>query len=220
MSALPFEAVLFDCDGVLVDSEPITLRVMTDSLNELGLNMTFEKTVARFIGKTLDKEIPTIEREIGRPVPSDWLLRFRQARNIALENEIQLVPGIIDTLNQLDAKGIPYAVASGADSAKMQITLGKTGLLARFSHALVGSDMVAATKPAPDVYLLAAKMLKVDPKRCLVVDDTQTGVRAGVASGATVFGFSSFTDPQALLDAGADAVFKRMEKLPQLIGLG
>lgn len=217
--SFPFEAVLFDCDGVLVDSEPITLRVMTASLNAVGLNLSYEQTLVRFLGKSLPEEVPAIEAELGKKLPADFIARFRQDRNVALEREIVAVPGIVELLGLLTRKKIPFAVASGADCAKMQITLGKTGLLPSFERAMVGSDMVAHTKPAPDVYLKAAQILGADPKRCLVIDDTPTGVRAGVAAGATVMGYCTFTAPQLLIEAGASAVFADMAKLPGLLGL-
>jgi HAD superfamily hydrolase (TIGR01509 family) len=217
--SFPFEAILFDCDGVLVDSEPITLRVMTASLNAVGLHLSYEQTLARFLGKSLPEEIPAIEAEIGKKLPTDFIARFRQDRNVALEREIVAVPGIHELLANLTSQKIPFAVASGADCAKMQITLGKTGLLPSFERAMVGSDMVAHTKPAPDVYLKAAQILGVDPTRCLVIDDTPTGTRAGVAAGAVVMGYCAFTAPQLLLDAGASAVFADMVMLPKLLGL-
>jgi HAD superfamily hydrolase (TIGR01509 family) len=214
-----FAAVLFDCDGVLVDSEPITLRVMTAALNEIGLKLNYEQTVARFMGKALPEELPAIEAELGYAVPKDFIATFRAQRNIALERDIVSVHGAHALVQQLKAAQIAYAVASGADCVKMRITLGKTGLLGDFEHALVGSDMVAHTKPAPDVYLLAASMLGVNPRDCLVIDDTPTGIRAGVAAGATAIGYANFTDPRALLAAGASAVIHRMQDLPAIIGL-
>lgn len=214
-----FSAILFDCDGVLVDSELITLRVMSDWLNHIGLKITFEQTIARFLGKALQEEIPAIESELGRAVPEDFISGFRERRNLALAQDIVAIKGVREVIDQLKELGIPYAVASGADRVKMGITLGKTNLLSDFEHALVGSDMVEHTKPAPDVYLKAAQLLGVDPKHCLVIDDTPTGTQAGVAAGATVLGFCAFTDPKLLLDAGASAVFNSMAELPKLLGL-
>ena len=218
-AARPFDAILFDCDGVLVDSEPITLKVMTASLNAVGLPLSYPQVVQRFLGKSLPEEIPAIEAELGRPLPSDFIARFRADRNVALERDIVAIPGILDLLVRLQSLGIAFAVASGADCAKMQITLGKTGLLTFFDGAMVGSDMVPHTKPAPDVYLKAADILNVDPRRCIVIEDTPTGTRAGLAAGATVYGFTRFTDVHLLVAAGARSVFNDMSELPELLGL-
>jgi HAD superfamily hydrolase (TIGR01509 family) len=219
LTSCHFDAVLFDCDGVLVDSEPITLRVMTQHLNRIGLNITYEQTIARFLGKALPEELPAIEAQIGKSAPATFIADFRHDRNLALEKDITAVHGAYDLVQLLKARGIPYAVASGADRVKMGITLGKTGLLADFEHALVGSDSVKHTKPAPDVYLKAAEILGVNPKRCLVIDDTPTGVSAGVAAGAFVLGYAAFTDPKHLLHAGARAVVSRMSDIAHLIGI-
>lgn len=218
-AARPFDAVLFDCDGVLVDSEPITLKVMTASLNAAGLPLSYEQVVQRFLGKSLPEEIPAIEAELGRALPTDFIARFRADRNIALERDIVAIPGVLAFIARLQSLGIPFAVASGADCAKMQITLGNTGLLTFFDGAMIGSDMVAHTKPAPDVYLKAAHLLNVDPRRCVVIEDTPTGTRAGLAAGATVYGFTRFTDPQLLVAAGVSGVFSDMAELPELLGL-
>ena len=214
-----FDAVLFDCDGVLVDSEPITLRVMTASLNAVGLNLTLDQVFAQYIGKSLPEELPSIEAALGKPLPADFIARFRDDRNVALAQEITAIPGVIDLVSRLHLLDLPFAVASGADCAKMEITLGKTGLLPFFKDRIVGSDMVAHTKPAPDVYLKAAQILNVDPRRCLVIEDTPTGTKAGIAAGATVFGFTRFTQAQLLLDAGVSRVFSQMEDLAPMMGI-
>jgi HAD superfamily hydrolase (TIGR01509 family) len=214
----PFQAVLFDCDGVLVDSEPITLKVMTEHLNRVGLKISYEETIARFLGKALPEEIPAIEAEIGHAVPQHFIEAFRADRNIALESQIVAVPGIHQLIASLQSHQLPFAVASGADRTKMGITLGKTGLLAHFEHAMVGSDSVTHTKPAPDVYLKAAHILGVDPKACLVLDDTPTGVRAGVAAGATVVGYAAFTQASQLFQAGAHAVIHSLPELTRFLG--
>lgn len=231
-------AVVFDCDGVLVDSEPITNRVLTAMLNELGLGFTVEQTMRTFMGKALRDELEIIERLAGRALPPDWYAGFVVRRDAALAREVKAVPGIEDVLDALAAAGVPHAVASGADRAKMRLTLGTTGLLGRFESEaarivasspgargphvvpgsrLFGADMVERAKPAPDVYLLAARAIGADPARCAVIEDTPTGTAAGVAAGATVLGYCAHTDPRALLAAGAAAVFDDMRRLPSLI---
>ncbi|HMS80847.1 MAG TPA: HAD-IA family hydrolase [Burkholderiaceae bacterium] len=232
------DAVVFDCDGVLVDSEPITLGVLTAMLNELGLAFTVEQTTRTFMGKALREELEIIERLAGRPVPAGWYDGFTVRRDVALARDVKAVPGIGHVLDALDAAGLPFAVASGASRSKMRVTLGATGLIGRFEtdaarivassagargphvvpgSRLFGADMVERAKPAPDVYLLAARALGVDPARCAVVEDTPTGTAAGVAAGATVLGYCAHTDPRDLLAAGAAAGFDDMHHLPVLL---
>jgi len=231
------DALILDCDGVLVDSEPITNRVLTEMLHELGLSFTLEQTLRTFMGRSLRVELSIIEALIGRPLPAGWYAGFAQRRDTALAREVRAVPGVAEVIDALAASGLPHAVASGADRAKMRVTLGATGLLRRFetdaaqaiAHApgyateappgsrLFGADMVEQPKPAPDVYLLAARSLGVAPARCVVVEDTPTGTTAGVAAGMTVLGFCAHTEPRDLLAAGASAVFDDMRRLPALI---
>ena len=232
-----FDAVVFDCDGVLVDSEPITNRVLADMLGELGLRFSVEQTMRTFMGKALRDELAIIEGLSGRPLPPDWYAGFVVRRDAALAREVRAVPGVEDLLDALREQRVPVAVASGADRAKMRLTLGTTGLLGRFetpaaraiAHApgraaaplpgsvLFGADLVERAKPAPDVYLLAARTLGVAPARCAVVEDTPTGTAAGVAAGMTVLGYCAHTDPRALLAAGACAVFDDMRRAAALL---
>jgi beta-phosphoglucomutase-like phosphatase (HAD superfamily) len=238
------DGVLFDCDGVIVDSEPITNGVLTAMLNELGLGFTLEQTMRTFMGKALRDELDIIERLAGRRLPPDWYAGFAARRDEALAREVRAVPGVEGVLDALEAAGVPHAVASGADRAKMRVTLGATGLLDRFETGqarlialarpavspgsgpfpppvpgsrLFGADMVERAKPSPDVYLLAARALGLDAARCAVIEDTPTGTAAGVAAGATVLGYCAHTDPRALLAAGASAVFDDMRRLAALL---
>ena len=211
-----FAAVLFDCDGVLVDSEPVTNAVLAQMLAELGARLSLEETMRRFVGKAVREELETIERLTGRPVPEGWYAQFVQRRDAALALEAPEVPGVAGVLAHLREARVPHAVASGADRGKMRITLGRNRLLEHLEPHVYGADQVERSKPHPDVDLLAASGLGVDPRRCLVVEDTPTGTRAGVAAGATVFGYCARSDPRALLDAGAAMVFDDMQRLLRL----
>ncbi len=208
-----FAAVLFDCDGVLVDSEPVTNAVLARMIGELGARLTLEETMRHFVGKAVREELETIERLTGRPVPEGWYAQFVQRRDAALALEAPEVPGVAGVLAHLREAGVPHAVASGADRGKMRITLGRNRLLEHLEPHVYGADQVERSKPHPDVYLLAARGLGVDPRHCLVVEDTPTGTLAGVAAGATVFGYCARSDPRALLRAGAAMVFDDMQRL-------
>ncbi len=213
------EAVIFDCDGVLVDSEPITCGVLTEMLVELGLDFDLERTIRTFMGKSVKDEIIAIEAMIGRRLEDDWHPQFCRRRDEALAVRVREVVGVRAVVERLAGLGIPFAVASGADCAKMRLTLGTCGLLPHFSARMFGSDMVARAKPAPDVYLLAMKTLGVDPKRTVIIEDTPTGTRAGVAAGAVVYGLTTLNAAATLMEAGASLTFEHMDQLPELLRL-
>jgi HAD superfamily hydrolase (TIGR01509 family) len=211
-----FDCIIFDCDGVLVDSEKSTNEVLRDMVNALGgQQLTLEEAMATFMGRSVNDCLPTIEKIGGKKASDDFYEEFLRRRDDALRLHVTAIPHIADVLTQLQ---LPFAVASGAETAKMHLTLGKTNLLHHFGPGrMFGKDMVAKSKPAPDVYLLAAKTMGIDPTRCAVVEDTASGTTAGVAAGMTVFGFCLHNAPEPLLQAGAAAVFNDMRRLPMLV---
>ncbi|MFC4277498.1 HAD family hydrolase [Achromobacter aloeverae] len=222
MPDFPFHAVLFDCDGVLVDSEPITNRILTAMLGEMGWRLTLEETLRIFLGKTVLDEAPRIQAETGHLIDAAWIERFRARRNAALEAELLPVPGAPEAVRAVHAAvDGRIAVASGADRYKLHLQLTKIGLQDCFGEHVVSGQEQARNKPWPDVYLAAARTLDVDPARCAVVEDSVTGARAGVAAGATVFGYSpggpGHSDAQALLDAGVAQVLRDMRELPSVL---
>lgn len=222
MTVLRFDAVLFDCDGVLVDSEPITARVLAAMLGELGWPLTPEDALRTFVGKTVSDEAPLIQARTGYAITPDWLDQFRARRNRELETDVQAIDGApqaVRALHQLlDGR---IAVASGADFPKIELQLRKIGLYEYFVGRYFSGQALANNKPAPDVYRAAAQALGVDPQRCAVIEDTVTGATAGVAAGATVFGYSpggpGHDSTQALLQAGVAHVFHDMHDLPGLL---
>ena len=219
---LKFDAVLFDCDGVLVDSEPITNGVLRDMLEELGWKLTAAECMRLFIGKAVKDERALIEAHTGRPLTDDWLALFRQRRNERLERHLTAIDGALDAVAAVHAAcGGRIACASGADRLKVELQLDKCGLMRWFRGRIFSGHELPRSKPAPDVYLAAAAALGVDPRRCAVVEDTVTGATAGAAAGATVFGYSppeaGHDAPAALRAAGAVHVFTRMRELPALL---
>jgi HAD superfamily hydrolase (TIGR01509 family) len=212
-----FDLVAFDCDGVLVDSEPVTCGVLTQMLNELGWMLSLDEAMALFVGRAVREVLPHHSGKLAAPVPADFYEQFVLRRNAALEMEIAPVRNIHAAVETLAAREMPFCVASGADRAKMHITLGKTGLLRWFEGKMFSGHEVPRTKPAPDVYLHAAKTMGVEPSRCVVVEDTPAGVTAGVAAGMTVFGYAERMDSKLLLAAGAALVFDDMAELPELV---
>ncbi|MBX3655051.1 MAG: HAD family phosphatase [Ramlibacter sp.] len=219
---LPFEAVLFDCDGVLVDSEPITNGVLRDMLEELGWKLSAAECMRLFIGKAVKDEATMIEAHTGRPLTEDWLARFRERRNESLLRDVQPVTHAVAAVARLHtAYQGRLACASGADRFKVELQLDKCGLMPYFSGRVFSGHELPRSKPAPDVYLAAAAALGVEAARCAVVEDTVTGVTAGVAAGATVFGYSppgaGHDAPAALRRAGARHIFTDMAQLPGLL---
>lgn len=219
---MKFDAVLFDCDGVLVDSEAITNGVLRDMLEELGWKLSAAECMRIFIGKALKDEAAIIEAHTGQPLSEAWLVRFRERRNERLVREVKAVRGAVEAVAALHAalQG-RIACASGADRPKVEMQLLKCGLMPYFEGRIFSGHDLPRSKPAPDVYLAAAESVGVPPSRCLVVEDTITGVTAGIAAGATVFGYSppeaGHDAPQALRQAGATTIFTHMEDLPSLV---
>jgi HAD superfamily hydrolase (TIGR01509 family) len=206
--------VLFDCDGVLVDSESITCGVLRDMLQDLGWTLTLQECMDIFIGKMVADERERIEAETGKPFTQDWLVAFRQRRNDTLDARIEAIPNVHAAVQHLHAvTGGRIACASGADRPKIELMLARVGLLPHFEGRIFSGHEMPRSKPFPDVYLAAAAHLGVAPKRCAVVEDTTVGVRAGVAAGATVFAYAPLGDGQALLDVGAHTVFRDMAEL-------
>ncbi|KQT09294.1 HAD family hydrolase [Ramlibacter sp. Leaf400] len=217
-----YEAVLFDCDGVLVDSEPITIGVLREMLQELGWTLTPAECMRLFIGKAVKDEWALIEARTGKPLTDEWLAQFRDRRNHMLERHLTPIEDSDHAVAAAHAAcGGRIACASGADRIKVELQLAKCGLMRWFEGRIFSGHEQPRSKPAPDVYLAAAAALGVDPRRCAVVEDTVTGVTAGVAAGATVFGYSppeaGHDAPAALLAAGAVRIFTRMRDLPGML---
>ena len=221
--ALPFDAVLFDCDGVLADSEGITNEVLRGMLGELGWHLEPAECVRLFVGRALKDEAPLIRQHTGFEVTDSWLADFRRRRNEGLRPGLREIPGAGAAVRAVQAAyGDRIACVSGADRPKIEMQLAALGLAEAFGDRVFSGLEYARTKPAPDVYLAAASALGVDPSRAAVVEDTVAGVTAGVAAGATVFAFApgdaAHTAPEALLGAGARTVFTAMADLPALLG--
>lgn len=219
---MKFQAVLFDCDGVLVDSEPITNGVLREMLAERGWQLTQEDCMRIFVGKALKDETAQIEARTGAAVTASWLAEFAERRNAALTLQVAAIPNVVDAVRSVHARYQGnIACASGADRRKVELQLRKVGLYDCFEGRIFSGYETPRSKPYPDVYLAAAFALKVDPARCAVVEDTVPGVTAGVAAQATVFAYAppttSHVSPAQLREAGAHHHFVDMAHLPQLL---
>ncbi len=211
-----FDLIIFDCDGVLVDSERVANEVFARVLDEVcGLKFTLDDMFDVFVGHSRAQCLQKIEDMIGEPPPAELDLRYQRDINEALERTVQAIDGIETVLESLS---LPYCIASSGSHDKMKMTLGKTDLMHFFDGNIFSTSEVERGKPHPDIYLHAARSMGiVDPARCAVVEDSPIGVTGAVAAGMQVFGFAELMPAERLHQAGAHSVFDRMPDLPDLI---
>jgi HAD superfamily hydrolase (TIGR01509 family) len=210
------DLVIFDCDGVLVDSEPIAARLTAESVSELGWPMSPEQAKAEFLGDTFTNIIRRIEQRLGRPVPPSWPADSQQRLLDAFRRELKAVPGVRSAIERLQQAGVSLAVGSQGSPEKMQLTLALTELLPFFDGRIFSAQQVAHPKPAPDLFLLAARTLGVAPERSVVVEDSTRGVTAARAAGMRVLGYPGSVGVEAMTQAGAELIHD-LAQLPELI---
>jgi phosphoglycolate phosphatase len=213
VTQVSWELIIFDCDGVLVDSEPIANRILTQMLNELGLPISYEETLRSFVGRSMSSCVQIIEERLGRRLPADFVQTYNARSFAAFEEELQPMPGVTEALQRIR---FPVCVASSASHEKMRATLGVTGLLEQFEGRMFSATDVGRGKPDPALFLHAATRMRAAPGACAVVEDTVVGVQAGRAAGMAVFGFARAEDPVVLVEAGA-RVFGDMTDLADLL---
>ncbi|MCI9870481.1 HAD family hydrolase [Arthrobacter humicola] len=208
------DLVIFDCDGTLVDSEVLSIKVDQRVLADHGWNLSQEEIVARFMGRTSTHFTRELESFLGRDLPPNWELKYQQWYADAFEQELTPIAGVENALLRIL---MPTCVASNSRHARLEQTLGLTGLLPRFSGRIFSAEDVRDGKPAPDLFLHAAQTMGVPPKRCLVVEDSRFGVQAARAAGMRVLGYAGGLTPPEWLEGPQTTVFKDMEELPALI---
>lgn len=211
--------VIFDCDGVLVDTEGTSNRRLAEWLTTAGYPIDYETCRRRFEGTSMKSVQAEIEAT-GVMLGADFVERWNLALPDLFAAGVEAVPHVRDVVEAIRAAAIPYCVASSARVSKMHITLGATGLLPLFEHAMFSSTMVARGKPFPDLFLHAAASMRAEPADCIVIEDSVAGTKAGRAAGMTVYSYAGdpFADPEALAAAGG-IVFTDMRRLSGLIGL-
>jgi HAD superfamily hydrolase (TIGR01509 family) len=210
----PFELVIFDCDGVLVDSEHLAVRVESRYLTELGWPLSEAEIAERFLGQTDAFMDGAIEAQLGGRLPGDWKEQFQARYREAFAAELAPVDGIVEVLDQLT---IPACVASSGSHDKLRFTLGHTGLYERFEGRIFSGYEVANNKPAPDLFLHAAARMGAEPARCAVVEDSRFGVEAARAAGMRAFGYAGGLTPPDRLEGLGAVVFEDMRELPRLL---
>lgn len=212
--------VIFDCDGVLVDTEHVSNQLLSRLVTEAGAPLTYEQCRKRFLGKSMPTVQAEVEELAGRSLPQDWHLMVRDESIKLFADGIEAVPHVKGQIERLREQGVPYCVASSGQMEKMHTTLGSSGLLSLVEDVLFNADMVARGKPAPDLFLHAAEQMGHAPETCVVIEDSRPGVEAGVAAGMRVLGYAGdpLSDKAALKAAGA-TTFDSMLQLPDLLAL-
>ncbi len=207
-----FELIIFDCDGVLVDSERIANEVFAKVLNEeFGFSLSLDDMFETFVGNSSQQCMKIIEQMIGSKPPPHLEARYKKEINEALSKSVVAVNGIEQALAELS---IPYCVASSGSYEKMNTTLGRTNLLKLFDGKIYSTSDVARGKPFPDIYIHAAKNMGYrEPSKCLVIEDSPLGVEGGVAAGMVVFGYTELAREERLIQSGAHRTFSEMSKL-------
>jgi HAD superfamily hydrolase (TIGR01509 family) len=210
------ELVIFDCDGVLVDSEPIAVRIDVAMLAEVGVVMSEAEVIERFVGRSPEVILAEAEARLGERAPDGWFERGQERLRKAFAAELRPVDGIEEALDAID---VPGCVASSSSHANLRLKLRVTGLYKRFAGRIFSATEVANGKPAPDLFLHAARQMGANPDRCVVVEDSRYGVQAARAAGMDVLGYAGGLTPAEVLEGPRTVVFEDMRQLPTLLGL-
>ncbi len=214
-----FDLVIFDCDGVLVDSERLVVRVEAQICAERGWPLTEDDIIREFVGLSDAAMRSRLSELVGEPLDDAWHDEYTARSRDALERELGAVPGVAHAIDAIEAAGLATCVASSGSHDKMALTLGTTGLYDRFAgriHSATDPEVVAG-KPAPDLFLHAASHMGVAPERCAVVEDSPFGLTAALTAGMAPFGFAGSVIPADRLAIDGVTVFESMDELPGLV---
>ena len=215
--------VIFDCDGVLIDSEPIALAVLADFLAEAGIAIDQEGVARRFLGRSLTSVRETVRNEFGLEIDETFLTRMRDVLYSRFRAELRPIGGIPAVLAGFSKAGIDWCVASSSQRERVELCLRATGLIDHFAPHIFSATMVARGKPAPDLFLYAAQAMGYSPEQCLVIEDSPSGIEAARAAGMQVIAFTGgshthFAEYRAALDRlDPDARFDAMAELLQFV---
>ena len=218
MSVQGHALVIFDCDGVLVDSEPVSQRVSIEMIAEHGVAIPPEEMSARYLGRSDADMVRDIERRLGMTFPDGFVNEIQVRKLGAVRAGVPPIDGVADAVEAIASAGIPLCVASSAPRDAIRVMLESAGLLGPFDGRLFSAYDVPRGKPHPDLFFHAAAQMGVEPARCAVVEDSLPGVRGAVAAGMRVLGYAPAGDGAALRTAGAE-VFGDMASVPGLLGL-
>jgi HAD superfamily hydrolase (TIGR01509 family) len=224
MDPQPIRLVIFDCDGVLVDSEPIALEVLVEALAVKGIAMDSDGAAERFLGRSIGSMADVVRQEFGVEIDQDFLSHMREALYARFRRELQPIAGIEQAVAGLKERGLSWCVASSSQRERIELSLAATGLLDLFKSSIFSATMVENGKPAPDLFLYAAAAMGTDPSACLVVEDSPAGIVAAQAAGMAVCAFTGGSHTvhpsyqEALTALHPDARFDAMEDLLHFVG--
>ena len=210
---MDYKLVVFDCDGVLVDSEAIGNRFISEALTLAGIPISAEGALSQFLGGKLTQIKEDAEKQLGFSLPSNWVDEIYKKQFSEFRKNLKSIDGIEDVLDVLERINIPICVGSNGPMNKMEVSLGVTKLKDRFLGRIFSADQVANPKPAPDLYLYCADQMGVLPQHCLVIEDSPRGASAGVAAGMSVFGYTGGGDNSALKKVGCTKTFDTMQEI-------
>lgn len=209
-----YDAVVFDCDGVIVDSEGIALEVTLRIVTELGWQTDIDTLAKLFVGSSSEYYHATLAERVGRPLEPGWDAPYKHWLDEAFAERLQAIPGIVEALDRLT---VPFALASNSRNARIRSSLDTVGLRDRFEGRICSAEDEAAGKPAPDVYLSAARKLGVDPARCIAVDDSPTGVLAAERAGMLVLAYTGHFGPEEFPQSDRVIALHDMRELPRVV---
>ncbi|WP_282119599.1 HAD family hydrolase [Ruegeria atlantica] len=209
------DLVIFDCDGVLVDSEPLSNQVMVANFTRHGLSLTAEECHRIFTGRPMP-EVQDIARDLGADLPENWIMEFDAETDARLRQGVPLVPGVAELLTLLDARRIPFCVASNGGPDKMRVTLGQNGLWDRFKDVMFSAYTLGVGKPDPTMFLTAARQFEATAP--VVIEDSASGVTAAIRANMRCLGYVPDGKGAFLADLGAE-VFTDMAEVPALLGI-
>ncbi|MCR9212844.1 MAG: HAD family phosphatase [Proteobacteria bacterium] len=211
------ELVIFDCDGVLVDSEWPSNEVMARNISRYGIELSTEECMRMFVGNSMDMVQKTLV-EMGAKLPDNWIDEVYKETFARLEQGVEVVEGVLDIIERLQALGIPVCVASNGSEEKMRITLGQNDLLRKFDDAIFSAHSLGVSKPDPTLFLHAAAAFGISPARSVVIEDSVLGIKGAVNAGMQVYGYAPHGNEAALAEAGG-IVFNSMDALFDPLGL-
>lgn len=210
---MKYKCVVFDCDGVLVDTEHISIETLVEMANKLGANINFEFAMVDFLGKPLEYCFNHIEKRCTKPFPDNFEIQYRAVTFEKFQNELQAIEGVETLINKLE---IPFCVASNGPLNKMQMNLKTVGFDSLFADRVFSAYQINKFKPDPALFIHAAATLGFKPEECVVIEDSNVGVEAAIAGGFDVFGFANKRSEALLKNTGAK-LFYKMSNLYDLL---
>ena len=211
---MPFELVIFDCDGVLVDSEKLAIQVDQEVLSELGWDISLEEIIHKFVGRSNSYLKSEIEQHLLIKLPDDWSKQLNDRYRNRFSSELKPVTGIFEALEKIE---LSICVASSGSIEKMRFTLGLTGLLSHFEKRLFSADQVKLGKPEPDLFLFAAQNMDTNPANCVVVEDSPAGIEGALRADMKVVAFSNGLVPEKNLQFPSVPILRDMRLLPDIL---